>query len=90
MIKIKKILVLTDISEYARHAREECIDLIVLTTQGRPGPSHALIVGTADQGVQMAPCPVLTIKNPEHEFAMPQACDLSKENNRLSARQPGS
>ncbi len=37
MIKIKKVLVLTDLSEYARHAREECIDLIVLTTHGRPG-----------------------------------------------------
>ena len=88
MIKIKKILVLTDLSEYARHAREECIDLIVLTTHGRPGLSHALIGSAAEKIVQMAPCPVLAIKNPEHEFAMPQAYDLSKENYRLSARQP--
>lgn len=55
----KKILVLTDLSEYARHAPEECIDLIVLTTHGRPGLSHALIGSTAEKIVQMAPCPVL-------------------------------
>ena len=51
----KKILVLTDLSEYARHAPEECIDLIVLPTHGRPG----VIGSTAEKIVQMAPCPVL-------------------------------
>ena len=54
-----------------RYAKEHQIDLIVLATHGRTGISHALIGSVAEKVVQMAPCPVLTIKHPEHEFAMP-------------------
>jgi nucleotide-binding universal stress UspA family protein len=54
-----------------RYARDNEIDLIVLATHGRTGLSHVLIGSVAEKVVQMAPCPVLTIKNPEHEFVMP-------------------
>ena len=57
--------------EIVRYAREQEIDLIALTTHGRTGLSHVLIGSTAEKVVQMAPCPVLTIKNPEHEFVLP-------------------
>jgi len=57
--------------EIVRYARREEIDLIVLATHGRRGLSHALIGSVAEKVVQMAPCPVLTIKHPEHEFVMP-------------------
>jgi hypothetical protein len=35
------------------------------------GVSHALMGSVAEKVVQMAPCPVLSIKHPEHEFIMP-------------------
>jgi nucleotide-binding universal stress UspA family protein len=47
------------------------MDLIALATHGRTGLSHALIGSVAEKVVQMAPCPVLTIKHPDHKFALP-------------------
>lgn len=57
--------------EIVRFAREQHIDLIVLATHGRRGLSHALIGSVAEKVVQMAPCPVLSVKHPEHEFVVP-------------------
>ncbi|MFT5089641.1 MAG: nucleotide-binding universal stress UspA family protein [Candidatus Latescibacterota bacterium] len=57
--------------EVVRFARSEDIDLITLATHGRTGLAHALIGSVAEKVVQMAPCPVLTIKHPEHEFVLP-------------------
>jgi nucleotide-binding universal stress UspA family protein len=54
-----------------QHARDEDIDLVVVATHGRSGLKHALIGSVAEKIVQMAPCPVLTVKHPEHEFVMP-------------------
>jgi len=52
-------------------AREEAVDLIVMGTHGRTGLSHVLMGSTAEKVVRTAPCPVLTVKHPEHEFVMP-------------------
>ena len=49
-------------------ARDETTDLIVMGTHGRTGLAHMLIGSTAERVVRMAPCPVLTVKHPEHEF----------------------
>jgi nucleotide-binding universal stress UspA family protein len=57
--------------EIVRLARREKMDLVVLATHGRTGLAHALIGSVAEKVVQMAPCPVLSIKNPEHEFVLP-------------------
>ena len=57
--------------QIVQHARDEEIDLIVLATHGHGGLKHALIGSVAEKIVQMAPCPVLTVKHPEHEFVMP-------------------
>ena len=57
--------------EIVRYARREDVDLIILATHGRTGLAHALIGSVAEKVVQMAPCPVLTIKHPEHEFVLP-------------------
>ena len=54
-----------------RYARAHDIDLVVLATHGRTGLSHALMGSVAEKVVQMAPCPVLTVKHPEHEFELP-------------------
>ena len=45
------------------YAKENNIDLIVVTTHGRTGLSHVLIGSTAERIVQHAPCPVLTVKD---------------------------
>lgn len=65
------VLIGTPHVEIVRYAREQEVDLIVLATHGRKGIAHALIGSVAEKVVQMAPCPVLTIKHPEHEFVMP-------------------
>ena len=50
------------------YAGEKQIDLIVIATHGRSGISHALMGGTAEKVVRKAPCPVLTVRDPEHDF----------------------
>jgi nucleotide-binding universal stress UspA family protein len=57
--------------EIIRFARESEIDLIVLGTHGRTGIAQLLIGSVAERVVRKAPCPVLTVKHPEHEFVMP-------------------
>lgn len=57
--------------EIVTAAREETVDLIVIGTHGRTGLAHMLIGSTAERVVRTAPCPVLTVKHPEHEFVMP-------------------
>ena len=58
-------------AEIIRTAKELKIDLIVLGTHGRTGLSHALMGSVAEKVVRKAPCPVLTIRHPEHDFIMP-------------------
>jgi nucleotide-binding universal stress UspA family protein len=58
-------------AEICAYARETNMDLIVLATHGRGGLSHVLMGSTAEKVVRKAPCPVLTVRDPEHEFVMP-------------------
>lgn len=53
------------IVEYAQAQR---IDLIVTATHGRGGLSHMLLGSVTEKVVRTAPCPVLTVRHPEHEF----------------------
>jgi nucleotide-binding universal stress UspA family protein len=57
--------------EVVREAKRREVDLIVLSTHGRTGLGHAMFGSTAEKIVRKAPCPVLSIKHPEHEFVMP-------------------
>jgi nucleotide-binding universal stress UspA family protein len=57
--------------EIVRVAKEKEADMIVIATHGRTGLSHAMFGSTAEKVVRKAPCPVLSIKHPEHEFVMP-------------------
>lgn len=52
-------------------ARSEKTDLIVMGTHGRTGLSHLLIGSVAERVVRKAPCPVLTVKKPDHQFVHP-------------------
>jgi nucleotide-binding universal stress UspA family protein len=57
--------------EIVRYAREHEIDLIVMGTHGRGPIAHMLMGSVAEKVVRKAPCPVLTVRHPEHEFVMP-------------------
>jgi nucleotide-binding universal stress UspA family protein len=57
--------------EIIRVAREGGYDLIVLSTHGRTGLRHALLGSVAEKVVRKAPCPVLTVRPPGHEFERP-------------------
>jgi universal stress protein A len=54
-----------------RYAREQNIDLIVMGTHGHTGLAHVLMGSVAERVVRKAPCPVLTVRHPEHEFIHP-------------------
>ena len=68
---ITKVLVGRPFREVIAYARDTTIDLIVLGNHGRGGLSWVLMGSTAEKIVRKAPCPVLTIRHPEHEFVMP-------------------
>ena len=53
------------------YAKREPIDLIVMGTHGRGAIAHLLIGSVAENVVRKAPCPVLTVRHPEHEFITP-------------------
>ncbi len=61
----------TPFLEIIRYAKEKTIDLIVLGTHGRTGLAHALMGSVAERVVRKSPCPVLTVRDPEHKFVMP-------------------
>jgi nucleotide-binding universal stress UspA family protein len=55
------------------YAKTETVDVIVIGTHGRSGFSHVLMGSVAERVVRLAPCPVLTVRHPEHEFIAPDA-----------------
>jgi nucleotide-binding universal stress UspA family protein len=54
--------------EIVEAAQDEDVDLIILSTHGHTGLRHVLLGSTAERVVQHAPCPVLTVRETEHEF----------------------
>ncbi len=52
-------------------ASEHDVDMIIIATHGRTGFSHMVFGSTAEKVVRLSPCPVLTVKNPEHDFVKP-------------------
>ncbi len=61
----------TPFYEIIRFAREADVDLIVMGTHGRSGLVHVLLGSVTEKVVRKAPCPVLTVRHPEHEFVHP-------------------
>ena len=57
--------------EIIRYAKEKGIDLIVIGTHGRTGLAHVFMGSVAEKVVRKAPCPVLSVRHPEHEFIAP-------------------
>jgi nucleotide-binding universal stress UspA family protein len=61
--------------EIASYAKLANIDMIIMGTHGRGFMSHLLMGSVAEKVVRMAPCPVLTVHHPEHEFILPDAME---------------
>jgi nucleotide-binding universal stress UspA family protein len=55
--------------QIVKAAKEEDVDLIVISTHGRTGLDRVLIGSTAELVVRHAPCPVLVVREKEHDFA---------------------
>lgn len=49
-------------------AQELDVDLIVIATHGYTGLKHVFMGSTAERVVRHAPCPVLTVREREHDF----------------------
>ena len=55
------------------YAKAHTVDLIVLGTHGRGAVAHLFMGSVAERVVRTAPCPVLTVRDSEHEFILPDA-----------------
>ena len=60
------------IVSYARDTMPR-IGIIVMGTHGRGAVAHLLMGSVAERVVRSAPCPVLTVRHPQHEFVLPDA-----------------
>ena len=56
--------------EICRYASAQEIDLLVMGTHGRTGLKHLILGSVAERVVRMSPCPVLTVRHPEHDFLL--------------------
>jgi nucleotide-binding universal stress UspA family protein len=61
----------TPFYEIIQFAKESDIDLIIMGTHGHSGLVHVLLGSVTEKVVRKAPCPVLTVRDPEHEFVHP-------------------
>lgn len=53
------------ITEYAKNAK---VDVIIMGTHGRGGAARLFLGSVAEKVLRTAPCPVLVVRHPEHEF----------------------
>ena len=68
-IEVEPVIVEGDpATEIAKAVRQYEIDLVTVVTHGRKGLSRALWGSTAEEIIAEAPCPVLTIRPPQHDF----------------------
>ena len=62
--------------EIAQYANDAAIDIIVIGATGRGALDRMLMGSVADKVIRQAPCPVLTVHHPEHEFVGPDALQV--------------
>jgi nucleotide-binding universal stress UspA family protein len=57
--------------QIVRYARKENVDLIVIGTHGHSALASMLLGSVAEKVIRKAPCPVLSVRHPEHVFKAP-------------------
>lgn len=57
--------------EIVRAARESEIDVLVVGSHGQTGLAETLFGSTAEKVVRKAPCSVLVVRHPDHDFRLP-------------------
>lgn len=77
---VEKILVRLGRSyhEIVDAARSLKVDLIIIATHGYTGLKHAWLGSTAERVVQHAPCPVLVVRECQHDFVSSQTSTREK------------
>jgi len=55
-------------NEITKAAKDLDVDLIIIATHGYTSWRHLCISSTAERVVRTAPCPVLVVRDKEHEF----------------------
>lgn len=68
---VKKLVIGRPFLEIIQYARESNADMIVIATHGHGGLASVLLGSVTEKVVRKAPCPVLTVRHPEHKFEMP-------------------
>jgi nucleotide-binding universal stress UspA family protein len=61
----------TPFLEIVRYAKIEDVGLVVMGSHGHGPIMHMLIGSVTNKVVHRAPCPVLVVRHPEHEFVIP-------------------
>src|SRR2546423_12963092 len=69
--------------EIAKAIREYDIDLVTVVTHGSRGLARALFGSTAEEIIAEAPCPVLTIRPPQHDFVHHRGSETEIRLNRI-------
>ena len=72
-------VVATPYAAILAYAAAHEVDLIVMGTHGRSGVSHMLLGSIAERVVRRAPCPVLTVRRPEHGFVETEALVVASQ-----------
>jgi nucleotide-binding universal stress UspA family protein len=72
-VRPTQIVSATPAREIVEYAAANKIDLLILGTHGRGPVAHLFMGSVAERVVRSAPCPVLTVRHPEHEFLRPDA-----------------
>jgi nucleotide-binding universal stress UspA family protein len=70
-VPVMKVISGTPWSDICQYALENTVDLIVVATHGRGGLAHALLGSTTEKVIRKAPCPVLVVREAEHDFVRP-------------------
>lgn len=55
-------------TEIVYYAKDENIDMIVMGSHGRSAMASMLLGNVAEHVVRHSPCPVTTVRSPEHDF----------------------
>ena len=74
-LRAETVLLTSAVPETAivAYAADHHMDLIVMGTHGRGPVAHLFMGSVAERVVRRSPCPVLTVRHPEHEFVHPDA-----------------